>query len=180
MRPTPYHREVIAWLEGHGAERVRLVPGAGRTSHPRLSYLWHGEPQQELVAATPSDPQAVIVKIQTLRRKLGDPPEVARAAREKRRLEDMMPGVAYFPPKPADADGRDEPLRYRGAVARYDKVIKFKLPNSIIDFLGDRAVVMTSTGPDEWSLLPDAAAGKKAPRVQSTGQRPPPPTGSSR
>lgn len=164
MKPTSHHREVIAWLEAHGAERVRLTHDGA--PHPRISYLWDGAERTHVVPGTTRERRTALNTITQLRRVLGDPAEVCSPERQKRKMEDMMPQVDWketLAKHPAVSA-----KTYPAKVARYGRQLRVTVPQEVREFLAGRCVVGTEVAPDRWSFLPDDAA--KRPSVNNSGQ----------
>lgn len=154
MKPAPHHREVMDWLRGHGATRVRLANG-GR--HPRLEFQFRGREHRVPVAGSPSDVNSAHAKIRELRHALGDP--VVPADNTGRRLDDMTAelNTRAASLRPALA-GSSAETPCTGSVARYLRPgggtpkLKFSLPlGDAQRFFGDAAIDVTTT-PDGWLL----------------------------
>lgn len=108
----PFHRALLSFLHGAGAECVRLER-KGRGAHPRLVFTWKGAEHTVIVPGTSGDRRALKNQISDLKGVMGlrpapEKPPPAPPAEAPARREPARQAKPQAPALTAFADWRDQ------------------------------------------------------------------------
>lgn len=87
MNVQEYDRAVEAYLRRYPIDNLLIDKGSG--GHKKCTFVYNGKKVTLTLANSPSDNNAVVIKIGDIRRALGPPPDELEAPRERRTLETM-------------------------------------------------------------------------------------------
>jgi hypothetical protein len=170
MKGTAYRRQVIAGVRALGAQDVALSHGG---KHPRLTFFFNGREHRVTLASSPSDTDAVKIKLGDVRRRLGILTERWTEEKEMTTTTEtiMEPAVNLSEPIEAPATEERPTTAARGRVGYYasNRCLEFTFAKEIGACLPQAAnLSVAAMGTDTWVIR---STGDGHSRLRNKGGR---------
>jgi hypothetical protein len=171
MTTNPYHRAVRRWLRSEYGVSSKVQHG---TNHPYLAFEYGGKLRRVTLHNDSRETNALVMKVQDIRRELGAPLE--RAAASRRKMEDMMPELVHgeghrVKVTTVSTTPSNDKTNAKLAVYSAGRGLGYRVKVMVRDVIADRFDGTLSTlrlDDETWTILQNGASRAKF-RRESTG-----------
>lgn len=157
MNAQEYDRAVEAYLRRYPISDLLIDKGSG--GHKKCTFVYSGKKVTLTLANSPSDNDAVVIKLADIRRVLGAPPDELEAPRERRTLEAMTAELKVGVPDTTNqTDATDATIELKPAVSYpylctvalrpTNKCLEITVPSGLCAAFGRGGCTVGFTSPD--------------------------------